>query len=68
VILEKGGRIVQQGAPAEILAAPASDFVASFVGADHGKRRLRTRVVEGRTVVIDADGRPAGVLEDAGGA
>jgi osmoprotectant transport system ATP-binding protein len=40
IILEKGAQIAQQGSPEEILANPASDFVASFVGADRGKRRL----------------------------
>ncbi len=62
VILEKGGVIAQKGTPAEILAAPASDFVASFVGADTGKRALRIETVAGRQVVFSADGRPAGVL------
>src|ERR1700709_281343 len=40
VILEKGAKIAQKGTPEEILANPASDFVANFVGADRGKRRL----------------------------
>ena len=34
----EGRRIAQAGTPAEILAHPADDFVASFVGADRGKR------------------------------
>lgn len=66
VILEKGGRIVQQGSPEQILASPANDFVASFVGADKGRRILTTKQVDGRTVVIDADGRPAGILDATG--
>ncbi|MBC7763105.1 MAG: ATP-binding cassette domain-containing protein, partial [Candidatus Saccharibacteria bacterium] len=43
VILEKGGRIAQVGSPAEILAAPANEFVATFIGADKGKRALSIR-------------------------
>jgi osmoprotectant transport system ATP-binding protein len=62
VLLEKGGKIVQIGSPEEILANPASEFVASFVGADRGKRALTQKTVGGRTVLIDGDGNPAGVL------
>jgi osmoprotectant transport system ATP-binding protein len=62
VILETGGRIVQKGTPEEILAAPANDFVASFVGADRGKRRLTRKKVGTTTVLIDGDGHAAGVL------
>jgi osmoprotectant transport system ATP-binding protein len=60
LILEKGARIAQQGTPEEILANPASDFVANFIGADRGKRRL----------TVDANVKPKGndlVLIDAGG-
>ncbi|GAC1386084.1 MAG: ATP-binding cassette domain-containing protein [Marmoricola sp.] len=62
VILQKGAQIAQVGSPAEILAAPADDFVRRFVGADAGKRALHVENIEGRQVVVDADGRPAGVL------
>ena len=64
VILEKGGRIAQKGSPEEILARPASEFVASFVGADRGKRQLSVREVDGRRIVVDGDGRPAGILDE----
>ena len=62
VILQKGARIAQTGTPAEILAAPADDFVSRFVGADAVKRILHVQEIDGRQVVVDADGRPAGVL------
>ncbi|BDI23103.1 ABC transporter ATP-binding protein [Herbiconiux sp. L3-i23] len=62
VILQKGGRIAQKGSPAEILAAPANDFVADFIGADRGRRALRIERRDGADVLIDADGRPAGRL------
>jgi osmoprotectant transport system ATP-binding protein len=40
VVMRTGGIIAQAGAPAELLAAPASDYVARFVGADRGLKRL----------------------------
>ena len=39
-ILQEGGVLAQYASPAEILSSPASDFVASFVGADRGLKRL----------------------------
>jgi osmoprotectant transport system ATP-binding protein len=44
-VMQEGGHLAQFGPPAEILANPASDFVARFVGADRGLKRLSlTRV------------------------
>ncbi len=40
VILQVGGLIQQIGSPDEILASPANDFVADFVGSDRGLKRL----------------------------
>ncbi len=62
VILEKGGRIAQVGSPAEILAAPANEFVATFIGADKGKRALSIRNTPTGDILVDSEGRPAGVL------
>ena len=39
-ILREGGRLAQYDTPAEILAHPADDFVASFVGADRALKAL----------------------------
>jgi osmoprotectant transport system ATP-binding protein len=39
-VLQVGGHLAQFGTPDEILANPASDFVARFVGADRGLKRL----------------------------
>lgn len=39
-ILREGGHLVQYDTPAEILANPADEFVAQFVGADRGLKRL----------------------------
>jgi osmoprotectant transport system ATP-binding protein len=65
VILEKGARIAQLGSPSEIMAAPASDFVADFIGAERGKRALSIRATATGSVLVDGDGRTAGILVDA---
>jgi osmoprotectant transport system ATP-binding protein len=39
-VMKAGGHLAQFGPPAEMLAAPADDFVARFVGADRGLKRL----------------------------
>jgi osmoprotectant transport system ATP-binding protein len=40
-ILEVGGRLAQYDPPDRLLAAPANDFVADFVGRDRALKRLR---------------------------
>ena len=65
IVLAQGGEIVQQGTPEEILANPASDFVATFIGADRGKRRLSVSQTQARgddRVLVDAGGYPVGVI------
>jgi osmoprotectant transport system ATP-binding protein len=64
VILQRGGRIAQVGTPKEILANPANDFVADFIGAKRGKRRLRIEESGegGDVLLVDAAGYAAGVL------
>jgi osmoprotectant transport system ATP-binding protein len=42
-ILRPGGVLAQYATPDEILARPADDFVANFVGADRGLKRLALR-------------------------
>jgi osmoprotectant transport system ATP-binding protein len=39
-VLSQGGRLEQYGTPAQLLSAPANDFVREFVGADRGIKRL----------------------------
>jgi osmoprotectant transport system ATP-binding protein len=39
-VMEVGGRLAQYSAPWELLARPASDYVARFVGADRALKRL----------------------------
>jgi osmoprotectant transport system ATP-binding protein len=45
-ILEEGGVLAQYDTPAAILGAPASEFVADFVGADRGLKRLSVTRIE----------------------
>ena len=44
-ILEVGGVLAQAAPPAEILAAPASQFVADFLGEERGLKRLALMTV-----------------------
>jgi osmoprotectant transport system ATP-binding protein len=60
-ILRQGGILAQYATPDEILAAPADDFVARFVGADRGLKRLSLRRLS-EIDLLDAGGtRPDGV-------
>jgi osmoprotectant transport system ATP-binding protein len=45
-ILRQGGVLEQYATPADLLAHPASDFVADFVGADRGLKRLNVTGIE----------------------
>lgn len=44
-LLAVGGRLAQYDTPAELLGHPRSDFVADFVGADRGLKRLEVTTV-----------------------
>jgi osmoprotectant transport system ATP-binding protein len=44
-IMREGGTLAQYDTPDAILAAPADDFVARFVGADRGLKRLALRTL-----------------------
>jgi osmoprotectant transport system ATP-binding protein len=43
IAIMRDGHLVQVATPDELLAKPADDFVASFVGVDRGLKRLRVR-------------------------
>jgi osmoprotectant transport system ATP-binding protein len=45
-ILAEGGRLAQYDTPDRILAEPANDFVARFVGQDRGLKRLSLATLE----------------------
>jgi osmoprotectant transport system ATP-binding protein len=62
-VMQTGGRLEQFAPPAEILARPASEFVARFVGVDRGLKRLslsRVGEIELRPAVVGRVGEPAG--------
>ncbi|TQL66196.1 osmoprotectant transport system ATP-binding protein [Nocardioides albertanoniae] len=71
-VFAEGARLAQFASPADLLAAPADDFVASLVGRDRGFRGLSfadgdqialkptDHEVDGLRLETDADGRPLG--------
>lgn len=66
ILLAEQGRIMQQGSPAQLVKQPANAFVEEFLGLNAVDKTLTTRTTEdGRTMVVDAHGRPAGFLEQA---
>lgn len=62
VILEVGGKIAQVGSPTEIISEPANSFVEDFIGVRRGKRALSIRKTARGDIVVDSEGRAAGVL------
>jgi osmoprotectant transport system ATP-binding protein len=64
-VMQVGGVLAQFGPPEEILANPASEFVARFVGADRGLKRLSLSRVgdlaprDVVTVTVGEEGRVA---------
>ena len=68
VLLKRGGEVAQVGTPQQLVADPADDFVASFLGLNRGE--LDLHLVEGPqgTLVVDAHGRPAGRITRGAGA
>ena len=81
-VMSAGGHVEQFAPPAELLGRPANDYVADFVGADRGLKRLavtaidpadlaRPPVVRPETSLAEAaaalGGAPGAVVVDAGG-
>lgn len=62
VILQEGAKIAQVGSPSELMEAPASDFVAQFIGVERGARALTPKRTPRGTVLVDSAGRTQGVL------
>ncbi|HEY8757330.1 MAG TPA: ABC transporter ATP-binding protein [Candidatus Limnocylindria bacterium] len=50
VAMMRGGKLVQYAPPGELLAHPADDFVAQFVGSDRGLKRLALLTVGGAEI------------------
>jgi osmoprotectant transport system ATP-binding protein len=72
-ILKEGGRLAQYGRPVDVLAKPANDFVADFVGRERTLKRLALmtadslEVTSGSPVAPDADAQAVRAAEaDAG--
>jgi osmoprotectant transport system ATP-binding protein len=63
-VFAEGGRLAQYDVPAAILGRPADDFVASFVGASRGLRRLAVTPID-RAHLEPMDGVTAGQLGGA---
>jgi osmoprotectant transport system ATP-binding protein len=59
-ILAQGGHLQQYDTPAKILGNPATPFVADFVGADRGLRRLTVTAID----LADLDKPPLVHLDD----
>ena len=64
-ILREGGRLAQYDTPEAILANPADDFVADFVGADRGLKRLGLRTL-GEVDALEAAPRNGTRMPEAG--
>jgi osmoprotectant transport system ATP-binding protein len=45
-VMAAGGRVEQYDTPAQVLGSPATQFVADFVGADRGLKRLSVTAVD----------------------
>ncbi|MDQ1398115.1 MAG: osmoprotectant transport system ATP-binding protein [Acidimicrobiaceae bacterium] len=60
-ILAQGGHLQQYDTPAKVLGNPATPFVADFVGADRGLRRLTVTSID----VADLDKPPVVHIDDS---
>jgi osmoprotectant transport system ATP-binding protein len=60
-VFATGGRLAQYAEPAELLGAPADEFVAEFVGAGRGVRRLSVTPID-PALLEPMDGVSAGDL------
>jgi osmoprotectant transport system ATP-binding protein len=58
-ILREGGKLAQYDTPQEILAHPADDFVARFVGADRAIKRLSLTALS-ELKLLEPNGQPVG--------
>jgi osmoprotectant transport system ATP-binding protein len=66
-ILRQGGVLAQYAPPAELLMAPADDFVRDFVGADRALKRLALlRAADADLRPVD-DGLPYALVRDEAG-
>lgn len=64
ILLREGAQIAQRGSGPQLLADPADDFVARFLGLDDAARQLRLTDVAESRIVLDRAGRAVGRLAD----
>ena len=64
-VLSQGGVLEQYDTPAEILGRPATAFVADFVGADRGVRRLAVVRIEVGDLARPPEVSPTADMEEA---
>jgi osmoprotectant transport system ATP-binding protein len=64
-VFQTGGILAQFGSPLDILAAPASEFVARFVGKDRGLKRLSLLRVSDVPIRPAITARPGDAAADA---
>jgi osmoprotectant transport system ATP-binding protein len=64
-VLSKGGVLEQYDTPAEILGRPKTPFVADFVGADRGVRRLAVVRIEAGDLATPPEVPPTATMEEA---
>jgi len=65
IAIMRDGRLIQLATSDQLLASPADEFVASFVGEDRGLKRLRVRML--RDIELDppsANATPAPQVRD----
>jgi osmoprotectant transport system ATP-binding protein len=59
-VMSQGGRVEQFATPAELLGRPANPFVADFVGADRGLKRLAVTGID----IADLEHPPVVAVDD----
>ena len=57
ILLREGAQVAQRGSGPQLLADPADDFVARFLGLDDAARQLRLKDVAETRIVLDRAGR-----------
>ena len=66
-VLSQGGRLQQYDTPAEVLGHPATSFVADFIGADRGLRRLAVTAIEVADLYVPPAVSPGTTIAASGG-
>ncbi len=64
-VLSKGGRLEQYDTPGQVLGRPASAFVADFVGADRGVRRLSVTPIDADALSHPPEVPPEATMDEA---